>query len=308
MEDDKTAFQDYRQFCNIMTSLALCCRDSYMTILAKAFSIGRAHKSSVVSGVSVSRSPLEDDEPHEFPKVTSYNEICDPIRFMELCNRVKYDNDKESEKELYEMLQSLYQNKTFVRGLMFLLKKADTETIKRFAEAYIGQDEAQYATVDIVVRRNDGLERITGNTGQYLVYTRKGDDGEAQLLKFTNQPSLVYYLMFLIARCQQKGFVDLRMNQEPFLELYRQVYDEHETTLLYKYKNLLNREDKYGNVRAGRLNEIVYDIRKHIEERFMQYDESYMPYAMTARHHLTVSADHIHFEGEARQLLQMQFV
>jgi hypothetical protein len=30
--------------------------------------------------------------------------------------------------------------------------------------------------------------------------------------------------------------------------------------------------------------------------------------AMTARQHLTVSADHIYFEGEARQLLNLEFV
>ena len=233
------------------------------------------------------------------------------LRFAELCNSVKYEHDPESEKELNMMLKDLYHDRFFVRSLIFLLKKSDAETIKQFAASYIGDDEAQYASVDIMVRKNDMLERITGNIGHYLVYTRKGEDGEEKLLRFTNQVSMIYYLMFLISRCQksrQKDFVELRKNQDPFLELYRQVYNEPETTLLFKYKNLLNREDQYGNIRAGRLNEVIYDIRLHLQERFKEYDESFMPYAMTARHPLTVPPERIRFEGEAQQLLCLEFM
>lgn len=312
--DTNDSTMNFQQFCNIMTSLALCGRISYFRLLAKVFISSYTLKSAIMpAGVIISSGRDWVDDNNEFAKTIPNEDSSSmkALRFAELCDSVKYEHDPESEKELDLMLKDLYHDRFFVSSLMFLLKKADAETIKQFAACYIGDDEAQYASVDIIVRKNDKLERITGNIGHFLIYMRKGEDSEEKLLRFTNQASMIYYLMFLISRCQKsrkKDFVELRKNQDPFLELYRQVYDEPETTLLFKYKNLLNREDLYGNVRAGRLNEIIYDIRRHLEERFMEYDESFKPYAMTAKQPLTVSAERIHFEGEAQQLLCLEFM
>ena len=229
--------------------------------------------------------------------------------FVDMCRAYREDALDRC-TDLQRFLRDLYESDA-VNAIMFLLKRADDDTIRHFAKCHLGNEMSLlHATVDIIVRKNDNLERMTGNIGRYIIYTRKGKDGEEKLLKFTNQASTVYYLMFLIGRCQQDRllpFVELRMNLEPFLELYRQVYDEPETTLLYKFKHLLQRTES-GRIRAGRLHEIVYDIRKHLALRFDEYDETYLPYAMTAREHLTVSPDHIYFEGDAAQLLLLQFV
>ena len=228
--------------------------------------------------------------------------------FVDMCRAYREDALNQC-TDLQRFLRDLYESDA-VNAIMFLLKRADDETIRRFAKCHLGNEASLlHAVVDIIVRKNDNLERMTGNIGHYIIYTCKGKDGEEKLLKFTNQASTVYYLMFLIGRCHQDRllpFVELRMNQEPFLELYRQVYDEHETTLLYKFKTLLQREES-GRIRAGRLHEIVYDIRKHLDERFKDYGEDFRPYAMTASHHLTIGAEHIYFEGEAKQLLQIDF-
>lgn len=303
---------DFQQFSNILTTLALCESIRYVRLLVDAFDFARRpHSFGTLSGMSVSCDDDWLDDPHVFCKKLSDDNPYETIsRFVSLCVKVRDEHDKESERELKDMLQELFLNKDFVSALFTLLRKANTDTIKQFADSYLGQNLAQYATVDIVVRKNDNLERMTGNIGRYLIYTRKGEDGEEKLLKFTNQASTVYYLMFLISRCQQDcpAFVELGKNRDSFLELYRQVYDEHDSTLVYKYTTLLYRENKWGVKHAGRLHEIVYDIRRHLASRFDEYDEVSQPYAMTARQHLTVSPDHIRFEGEAQQLLQIEFV
>ena len=234
-------------------------------------------------------------------------------RFKQLCWKIINGIDeKEAARELELLLADIYADKDVTRDLLFLLKRSDEETVRQFADMRLSRQETfQNTSVDILVKKNQGEAHISGNVGHYLIYTRQGEHSEEKLLKFANQASYIYYLMFLIHHCQKGNllsFVELRLNQEPFLELYRQVYDEHESTLLYKFKNLLQREDSSGKIRAGRLHEIVYDIRKHLENRFEEYGESYLPYAMTARHHLTVGAEHIHFEGDARQLLLINFV
>lgn len=303
---------DFQQFSNILTTLALCESIRYVRLLVDAFDFARRpHSFGTLSGMLVSHDDDWLDDPHVFCKTLSDDNPYETIsRFVSLCVKVRDEHDKESERELKDMLQELFLNKDFVSALFTLLRKANTDTIKQFADSYLGQNLAQYATVDIVVRRNDNLERMTGNIGRYLIYTRKGEDGEEKLLKFTNQASTVYYLMFLISRCQQDcpAFVELGKNRDSFLELYRQVYDEHDSTLVYKYTTLLYRENKWGVKHAGRLHEIVYDIRRHLASRFDEYDEMSQPYAMTARQHLTVSPAHIRFEGEAQQLLQIEFV
>ena len=315
MMDKDYSKLDFQQFSNILTSMAASGRMRYLRLLFRVFNLVQEPRAATTLSCKnvTSRGILLDDD-EEFamhmpaPSIDPFVERA--VRFAELCLKVRDEHDKESEKELKEMLQELFQDKRFVSALMTLLRKADSETIRQFADSYLGQDMAQYVTVDIVIRRNDNLERMTGNIGHYLIYTRKGEDGEEKLLRFTNQASTVYYLMFLISRCQQEhpAFVELAKNRDLFLELYRQVYDEHETTLVYKYDNLLRREDRYGQHHAGRLHEIVYDIRKHLAYRFDEYDETFLPYAMTAREHLTVSPDHIYFEGDAAQLLLLQFV
>jgi len=303
---------NFLQFSNILTSMTACGRMYYWRLLIELFKSTQYVRSVARHGdVYVSRSALSFDGPHEFYKQKHEESYQDTvIRFVGLCEKVRDEQDKESERELKDMLQELFLNKDFVSALMMLLGNADSETIRRFADSYLGQNMAQYATVDIVVRKNDNLERMTGNIGRYLIYTRKGEDGEEKLLRFTNQASTVYYLMFLISRCQQENpaFVELGKNRDSFLELYRQVYDEHDSTLVYKYTTLLYRENKWGVKHAGRLHEIVYDIRRHLASRFDEYDEMSQPYAMTARQHLTVSPAHIRFEGEAQQLLQIEFV
>ena len=315
--DDNYSSLDFQQFSNILTSMAACGRMRYWRLLFRIFNDERQFRAEITipSGKLISSSSVPHDDSHEFAKsdssdISSSSSVSKAAEFVDLCLKVRDENDKESEMELKEMLRELYDNKYFVFALMSLLRKADTDTIKQFADSYLGQGVTSYANVDIVVRRNDGLERMTGNIGRYIIYTRKGKDGEEKLLKFTNQASTVYYLMFLISRCQQDcpTFVELRKNRDSFLELYRQVYDEPDSTLVYKYTNLLQREDKNGVKHAGRLHEIIFDIRKHLAYRFEDYDETFLPYAMTARQHLTVSADHIYFEGEARQLLNLEFV
>jgi hypothetical protein len=49
---------------------------------------------------------------------------------------------------------------------------------------------------------------------------------------------------------------------------------------------------------------VIYDIRQHLRMLFAPYDESFIPYAMTAHEHLALPPSKIVFEGEAKLLLK----
>lgn len=250
--------------------------------------------------------------PDEYSCIQRKNDIdiSNPVdKFVYLCKEVHDGNSKKSEKALFRLLRELYESPA-AGALLTLLKHVDEDTVRLFANKHLGRDEAaQLATVDIVISKIEDEKQMHGNIGRYIIYTCK--DGKKQELNFTNQASAVYYLMFLINRCQMDSLLpypELSKNMHPFFDLYLQMYDRDATEVYKRFHDLLYRKDKDGKLRAGRLHEIIYDIRKHMEDRFADYGESFSPYVMTAKEHLAIGAEHIQFEGEARQLLKIPFV
>ena len=228
--------------------------------------------------------------------------------FVRLCSNAGKTGNKQSEKLLESFLTDLY-NSDAARPMLMLLKRADLQTIREFAKTQLSEGRtARWATVDVVVREIKSERLMRGNTGRYLIHLKK--DNEEQQLKFVNQASTVFYLMFLISRCQPDhllAYPELRLNKEPFLQLYKMVYPLDDRTILQKTDVLLHRYVDH-EIRAGRLHEIIYDIRRQLESQFKAYGEDFQPYAMSAHQHLTIGAEHIQFEGEARQLLKIPFV
>ena len=98
--------------------------------------------------------------------------------------------------------------------------------------------------------------------------------------------------------------LSLGTNREEFMNLYHEVYDIPQSTLEDRFKKLLYREES-GRERAGRLRELIYDIRKHVEAVLDLFDESAAPYVMTAFRHLTIGRGHIVFEDD--ELLKHRF-
>lgn len=246
----------------------------------------------------------------EHCRIQLKKDISYPVdEFVYLCKEVHEGNSKKSEKALFRLLRELYESPA-AGALLTLLKHVDEDTVRLFANKHLGRDEAaQLATVDIVISKIKDEKQMHGNIGRYIIYTCK--DGKERELNFTNQASAVYYLMFLINRCQKDSLLpypELGKNMHPFLDLYMQMYDRDEIEVYKRFRDLLYRKDKDGKLRAGRLHEIIYDIRQHMEERFADYGESFAPYVMTAKEHLTVSAEHIRFEGEACRLLKISFI
>lgn len=207
---------------------------------------------------------------------------------------------------LFNSLRNLYQNHA-AQAIAFLLSRATNEVLREFCNAFLDPEElATRAQVDIIVRRIESDGMMTGNLGRYLIYTKKGDD-EERLLKFKHQPSCAYLLMYLIDRKQKKGTltpIAVHENAKEFAHLYHQVYDISDEALSHRLENLEYRKDRQGYFRAGRLKEVIYDIRLRLQERFALYDESFFPYAMTANSHLAVSPKMIHFVGEAEELAE----
>lgn len=229
--------------------------------------------------------------------------------FVSLCSLAQQPGNKQAEHLVETFLRDLYQS-DLASHIMFLLMHVDKPCLRQFAQTKLGvSNAAWFCTVDIVVRKTDD-NLVHGNTGHYTIFTRS-KEGSEQPLHFTHQPSTVYYLMFLICRCQTHRLLphfEFRHNMYAFFKIYRLVYDEPEAAIHAIFKKLLYREDQFGQLRAGRLHEIVYDIRQQLEQRFNEYGENYQPYAIGAREELTVGAEHIYFEGEAQRMLEIDFV
>ena len=204
-----------------------------------------------------------------------------------------------------EVLNALYGSQA-AKALMFFMERADDVTRSRFLTQFVDvEQQAQLSTANIVVRRTGKDVRQMGNVGKFQIFVQMSG-GDTRLLHFTNQVSTVYYLLNLIDRCHKQGVLsplNLGSNKQVFVQLYHQAYDNiTREEVLRRYELMLFR--RVGNsLRAGRLNEVIYDIRRHLDKLFGSYGQNYQPYAMTAHSHLAIPANHILFEGEAEALL-----
>lgn len=244
----------------------------------------------------------------QYANITSYIRK-EAEHFLELV--FNYQTSLSStERQAVEKILSESFSRDAVQALMCLLRTADESTVCHFACTQLfPSDAAQDASVSVVILPNPNAHSGWGNMGRFYILTQK-EEGQATSLHFTNQASAVYYLMFLIHRLQGKDNpapVSLSKNRETFIRLYHQVYDIADWKLRERVEHLLHREVD-GNMRAGRQGDLRRDIRKHLEDAFLPYNESFQPYAMTARKHLTVPPRLIRFEGEAQRLLEFNFI
>lgn len=209
------------------------------------------------------------------------------------------------DQDLEDVIFRLHRSRA-AEAVIFLLEHAIPDVRKAFIDNFLSPEElAQRAEVDIVVRPIKDNNLIRGNLGRYAIFARK--NSEEIMLRFTHQASCVYYLMFLVSRRQGYGVLEplsLGANREEFMNLYHEVYDIPQSTLEDRFKKLLYREEN-GRERIGRVRELIYDIRKHVEAVLDLFDESAAPYVMTAFRHLTIGRGHIVFEGD--ELLKHRF-
>lgn len=238
-----------------------------------------------------------------------YTENIDPEDFINKCVAARTEKDPVLTQEIEFILKNRFGLES-MNAIRYLLNRCDDNTIRDFAYACLPPENlASKATVDIVVKRIGDIGKTRGNTGLFLIYTQK-EDGEPKRLKFTHQASCIYYLMFLIDRCNSRHGTNrpsLRNNRVSFLNLYHKVYDIRQADLEDRFDKLLIRENKHGELRAGREKEIILDIKKHVRDAFEDYDESYYPYIMTAANHISISRERIHFVDEASDLLKLFF-
>lgn len=244
----------------------------------------------------------------------SHNDIHSPFThrdvhwFVQRCQDLRHEARRAVDSELEKSVAQLYASGA-ADAIKYLLERSDPETLRLFTGRYLDTEYlARQATVRVVVREADDTVTITGNTGRFLVFLQ-ADRWKDVRLSFTNQASMVYYLMFLIHHYwhpECKAPVSLSRNREEFMRLYHRVYPISDKKLEERVYHLLYREVD-GNLRVGRENELRRDIRHHLEDVFSNFGGSHQPYAMTARTHLTVPPKLLIFEGEARKLLDFVF-
>ena len=227
--------------------------------------------------------------------------------YSELLVNFRVHNSSTAKNTLRQALSTLYGGNA-TEPLMFLLQHADESLFPRFVNFYMCSDLlARCATVRIIVRQNNDETLVHGNTGYYLLYAQLGHHTPLRI-KFTNKISLIFYLAHLIQRKQlaeaeQLPAFNLQKMQFPFIRLFCHCYDINPCQARDRTRQLLYRQDG-DHKRAGRKNEIIFDINRHLEDLFMQFGESALPYSITSRSHLAVPARNIVFEGDAQTLLK----
>lgn len=256
-----------------------------------------------IGGGHTEIEPVSDEEAIERFIERSAKERADGIlheQELRISGRLFIDSKIE------EVVKDLQCNDA-IKAIVFLLENTTDDIRQKFWDNFLNPEElAKRAHADIIVRRieNDGM--MKGNLGRYLIYAHKDGYGEQQL-HFTHQASCVYYLMFLISRHQQEGFLlplDLMANKKVFMALYHEVYDITEDKLRKRFQELIFREEG-NNLRAGRTKQLIYDIKKQVTDCFMEFDENPSPYVMTSFRHLEIEPNHILFECD--NLLSFKF-
>ena len=235
-------------------------------------------------------------------------------RFVQLCAQYYTEEDCGSHFRLElsaceEMLDRVIKEMVrteIQRVFRTMLWKAEVGDVEMLARSLMSTDElAKLASADVIVSKNRFPQR--GNLGRYVV-TLRIRENVRPVLRFTNKSSMIYYLMLLIDRKQRTGkltALSLKNNKDAFVKLYECVYNDISLAkIIQRVSDLILRKSD-DRIRVGRLNEIIFDIRKHLEEVFRNTGESFYPYAMTADTHLTVSPTRIYFEGDAQKLLDV---
>ena len=234
-------------------------------------------------------------------------------RFVSMCVESFCNADEphfsDMEFDKYSSMQQVggvYGNGLF-DTIIHLYQTSSEATKERFARHFLTPEEmAHYSDVKIIVSKEDDLRKVRGNSGRYVILTQKKHHPPMPL-KFTHQASAVYYLMYLIDRCN--GYhgpvhIDLARNKETFMRLYRLAYDISQEELEHRFQTLLYREES-GFLRSGREKELSYDIRRCLWKRFSEYDENPAPYVIEANGHLSIRPYHILFEDNS--LLDFHF-
>lgn len=242
--------------------------------------------------------------------MSSITPLLDSISEKDFFNPFCHQASEDVDKSLTTILKELY-GANLARGIKFLLDNVDEKVQQRFSFTYLTPETLSCHVNSLIeVRPTTKEERLTPNIGRFVISVCTAD-GEKKQLRFANQISTVYYLMYLINRKQKEGVlpvIDLARNKPPFVTLYHAVYDKisHEDAqcrhhhLLYRVVN--------GRIRAGRKAEIENDIRHHLAQTFASTGDSPIPYGMSSHRNLTVSPEMIVFQGEARRLLYIQFI
>lgn len=228
--------------------------------------------------------------------------------FVALATQTQRGSTRQQEKALKSFLEVSYSREAS-DAIAFLLRYVDATVIQKFSNNYLFSTALPCELkTDILVRPISDEMMMKGNTGRFLIYVHQPDGSETQL-KFTNKSAVVYYLMYLIDRHHKQGLLaplSLKKNRDRFVELYCRVYDIPREKAMQTCDNLIRRYVD-GKIRAGRENDVIYDIRRHLEATFKAQPYSYHPFAMTAHEHLSVSPQKIHFVGDAEELLQYNF-
>ena len=256
---------------------------------------------------SVRREDVHKDEQPNDPRAEIFVNFYTAMRLCKehgIAEKALFLEDK-----VWQTLKDVY-GWDAGRAIFYLLEQLEESKVRDFAYHYLRPSWMLTTHVDVIVRANMDIATIRGNVGQYVIRLRKDGSVEEQQLHFTHRSSCIYYLLFLIHRRRNNGFLhplQLRKNRDAFIDLYQIVYGGTTNEAALRYDKLLRRQDG-SRIRVGRESEIIYDIRRHLQAAFAAYNESFLPYAMTANSHLSIAPGKIYLEGLASAKMQRMVI
>lgn len=230
--------------------------------------------------------------------------------FITICKLNKEKPTDQGKSIVQNSLKDLFGSDA-VNAILFLLNKInDDKDYGDFARNFLDVSAlAEKANVNVIVKHITDESMIKQNAGYYQIFTQK-EDSPVKRLDFANKPTYIIYLMYLIDKYNRKDkalSMNLIKNKEQFNSLFHSVYGYPIVQAATEFDKLQWRIVD-GKRRRGRINQCITDLRQKLAETFIDYQESYLPYSLSAKTHLAVPANKIIFEGDAIELTKMTFL
>lgn len=230
--------------------------------------------------------------------------------FITICKLNKETPTDQGMSIIKNSLKAVFGSDAVNAILYFLNKINDEKDYGDFARNFLDVSAlAEKANVNVIVKHITDGSKIKQNAGSFQIFTQK-ENSPLKRLDFANKPTYIIYLMYLIDKYNRKDkalYMNLIKNKEQFNSLFHSVYGYPIAQAATEFDKLQWRIVD-GKRRKGRINQCITDLRQKLAETFIDYQESYLPYSLSAKTHLAVPANKIIFEGDAIELTKITFL
>ena len=190
------------------------------------------------------------------------------------------------------------------------IKAMSEEGVKSFQRRYVDTNNIlESSQISIWVKHSNSC---IDNNGYYRVFY-KIQNGEYIQLRFKHKPSCVVFLMHLLYNKQngdvRKNLVLDENNRQPFIHIFKKVYDVTEQEAVAAYSTLMNLCDDESNkvIAQGRLKDYIADCNNVVNENILPFESSY-PLIIKRNGFMPILNSKVHFEDDSYTVLNTMIV